>query len=147
MVGWQKSSCLTDAIKHPELTDLQTLLRTSDVVSLHCPLTTENTGLINGLRLAWMKPTAYLINTARGPLIDESALAEALREGRLAGAALDVLATEPPRADNPLLSAPNCLVTPHIAWATRTARERLMRTVVENVRAFIAGRPTNVVNN
>ena len=131
----------------PELTNLETLLRTSDVVSLHCPLTAANAGLINAERLAWMKPTAFLINTARGPLIDEPALAEALNEGCLAGAGLDVLSVEPPHPDNPLLTAPNCLVTPHIAWATKAARKRLMHTVADNVRAFLAGQPRNVVNS
>ena len=127
--------------------NLENLLKTSDVVSLHCPLTAGNTGLINAERLAWMKPSAYLINTARGPLIDESALAEALSKGRLAGAGLDVLSVEPPLPDNPLLTAPNCLITPHIAWATKAARQRLMQTVVDNVRAFLAGQPENVVNS
>jgi glycerate dehydrogenase len=118
----------------------------SDVVSLHCPLTKENTGMVNARRLARMKPTAFLINTSRGPLVDEPALAEALDAGRLAGAGLDVLAVEPPVPDNPLLNAKNCFVTPHIAWATRSARSRLLDTVVENVRAFMDGKPQNVVN-
>ena len=137
---------VADATRHPELTDLETLLRASDVVSLHCPLTPENQGLINAERLALMKPSAFLLNTARGPLVDERALADALNAGRLAGAALDVLAVEPPRPDNPLLTARNCLVTPHIAWATRAARSRLMETAVANVRAFLGGKPENVVN-
>ena len=93
-----------------------------------------------------MKPTAYLINTGRGPLIDEAALARALDADRLAGAGLDVLSTEPPPADNPLLRAKNCCITPHIAWATAAARRRLLDTVVSNVRAFLAGEPQNVVN-
>ncbi len=131
---------------HPELTDLETLLRQSDVVSLHCPLTPENTKLINAARLAMMKPTAFLLNTARGPLVDEEALANALNAGKLAGAGLDVLAVEPPGPENPLLHAKNCLVTPHISWATRAARSRLLNTAVDNVRAFLAGTPQNVVN-
>lgn len=126
--------------------DLKTLLRASDVVSLHCPLTEQTRNLVNVERLAWLKPTAFLLNTSRGPLIDESALADALNSGRLAGAALDVLAGEPPRADNPLLTARHCLITPHHAWATRAARRRLMNTVVENVRAFLNGQPQNIVN-
>ena len=128
------------------MVDLDTLFRNSDVVSLHCPLTADNKGLMNALRLNQMKPTAFLINTSRGQLVDEAALAEALNAGRLAGAGLDVLSTEPPRADNPLLTARNCHVTPHLAWATKAARERLLATAVANLRAFLAGQPTNVVN-
>lgn len=129
-----------------EFADLDTLLTRSDVVSLHCPLTAENKGFINAARLARMKPGAFLINTGRGPLLDEQAVAEALNSGRLGGAGLDVLAVEPPRADNPLLTARNCLITPHIAWASRAARTRLMDAVVANVRAFLDGSPRNVVN-
>lgn len=125
--------------------DLEELLRTSDVVSLHCPLTPETDKLINAERLALMKPGAYLINTGRGQLIDEPALAEALKQKRLAGAGLDVLSVEPPPGSNPLLTAPNCFVTPHIAWATRAARQRLLDTVIANVRAFVEGSPQNVV--
>jgi glycerate dehydrogenase len=124
---------------------LEELFRTSDVVSLHCQLTPETHKLVNAERLALMKPTAFLLNTSRGPLIDELALADALNADRLAGAALDVLSVEPPPAGNPLLTAKNCLITPHIAWATRAARARLLRIAVENVRAFLAGRPVNVV--
>jgi len=124
---------------------LDRLFRESDVVSLHCPLTPETEGLVDAQRLALMKATAFLINTSRGPVIDEPALADALNAGRLAGAGLDVLATEPPPPDHPLLTARNCFITPHCAWATRAARGRLMKTVVENVRAFLAGRPQNVV--
>lgn len=124
---------------------LDQLFSESDVVSLHCPLTRETKHLVNAPRLALMKPTAFLLNTSRGPLIDEAALAEALNSGRIAAAALDVLSTEPPPADNPLLTAKNCLITPHNAWAMRAARARLMKTSVENVRAFLAGTPQNVV--
>jgi glycerate dehydrogenase len=126
--------------------DLETVFRESDVLSLHCPLTPETEGLISAKRLAAMKPTAFLINTSRGPVVRERDLAEALNSGRIAGAGVDVLSTEPPKADNPLLGAKNCIITPHVAWATRAARERLMRTVVENVRAFVAGRPQSVVS-
>lgn len=125
---------------------LETLLRTSDIVSLHCPLTPQTQKLINAERLAWMKPSAFLLNTSRGPLVDEAALAEALNSGRLAGAGLDVLSVEPPPASNPLLQAKNCLITPHNAWATRAARLRLMQVAVDNVGAFLAGKPKNVVN-
>jgi glycerate dehydrogenase len=126
--------------------DLETLFRTSDVVSLHCPLTPLTKNLVNAERLAWMKPSAFLLNTSRGPLIDEPALAAALNAGRLAGAGLDVLSVEPPPAENPLLPARNCIITPHNAWGTRAARSRLLRVAVDNVRAFLAGQPQNVVN-
>ena len=135
---------LTYSRKQP-VAEMETLFRRSDIISLHCPLTPQTEHLVNEKRLAWMKPTAFLLNTSRGPLIDESALAKALNEGRIAGAGLDVLAVEPPTADNPLLRAKNCLITPHIAWATRAARSRLMEAVVENVRAFLAGESKNVV--
>jgi glycerate dehydrogenase len=124
---------------------LDELFRRGDIVSLHCPLTPATEGLVNAARLASMKPTAFLVNTSRGPLVVESDLAAALDAGKLAGAALDVLAKEPPAADNPLLSAKNCLITPHHAWATRAARQRLLNVVVENLRAFLAGTPQNVV--
>jgi glycerate dehydrogenase len=133
---------------HPgvEFVGLEDIFRRSDVVSLHCPLTAENKGMVNAARLNLMKKTAFLINTSRGPLVDEAALAEALNSGRIAGAGADVLAIEPPRADNPLLKAKNCHITPHIAWATAAARARLMKTAIANVQAFLAGRPQNVVN-
>jgi glycerate dehydrogenase len=131
---------------HVEFLDLETLFRRSDVISLHCPLTAETKHLVNAERLSWMKPTAFLLNTSRGPLIDEPALAKALNSDRIAGAGLDVLAQEPPPADNPLPRAKNCLITPHIAWATRAARSRLMQVAVANVRAFLQGKPQNVVN-
>jgi len=128
------------------MADLETVLRESDVVTLHCPLTPETRGLIDARRLATMKPTAFLINTARGPLVVEADLAAALDAGRLAGAGLDVLSVEPPPADNPLLGARNCIVTPHQAWATPDARRRLIAVTAENLRAFATGRPRNVVN-
>ena len=125
--------------------DLDTLFATSDVVSLHCPLTPTTRHLVNRERIAMMKPTAILINTSRGPLVDERELALALHEGRIAAAGVDVLEQEPPPFDCPLLSAPNCYFTPHIAWATREARERLMDVVVANVKAFLDGTPQNNV--
>jgi len=128
---------------------LDELFASSDVVSLHCPLTEGpggTRGLINAERLAKMKRSAILINTGRGPLIDEPALAAALRAGQIAGAGLDVLSAEPPPADNPLLTAPNCVITPHVAWASVEARRRLMATAAENLRRFLAGSPVNVVN-
>jgi glycerate dehydrogenase len=137
-------ACDPMAAGDPVLVDLDTLLAEADVVSLHSPLTPENRGLINAATIAKMKPGTFLINTARGPLVNEADLATALHEGTLAGAALDVLSKEPPE-DNPLLRAPNCLVTPHIAWATKEARARLMRIAADNLAAFLAGRPLNVV--
>jgi len=130
----------------PACVDLDTLFRESDVVSLHCPLTPETKGLVDERRLALMKPTAFLVNTARGPLVDEGALAAALNAGRIAGAGLDVLAVEPPPASNPLLAARNCVITPHVAWATRDARRRLIDVTAANLAAFAAGQPQNVVN-
>ena len=126
--------------------ELDQLFRECDVVSLHCPLTPDTKGLVNAERLQLMKPTAILINTARGPLVDEAALAHALNQGKLAAAGLDVLSQEPPKADNPLLTARNCYLTPHIAWGSTAARQRLMQTLVENIKSYLDGRPVNVVN-
>jgi glycerate dehydrogenase len=129
-----------------ECVPLEHLLESSDVVSLHCPLTNETQGLINAATLAHMKPTAFLINTSRGPLLNESDLAVALNAGWIAGAGLDVLAKEPPSANHPLVTARNCIITPHVAWATTAARSRLLAAAVGNVQAFLAGRPQNVVS-
>jgi glycerate dehydrogenase len=123
------------------------LFAEADVISLHCPLTADNAQFVDRALLARVKPSALLLNTARGGLIDEAALAEALAEGRLAGAAVDVLSSEPPRADNPLLGAPRCIITPHMAWASLPARRQLMATTVRNVEAFLAGKPINVVSD
>jgi len=128
------------------VTDVDALFRGSDVVSLHCPLTESTRGLVQRERLAAMKAGALLVNTARGALIDEAALAWALEAEVIAGAALDVLCVEPPPPDHPLLSAPRCLVTPHQAWTSRAARERLLAVTAENVAGLITGRPQNVVN-
>jgi glycerate dehydrogenase len=125
---------------------LEDVFRRSDVVSLHCPLTPQTKNIVNKQRLALMKKTAFLINISRGPIVDEQALAQALNNEKIAGAGLDVLSSEPPEKDNPLLKAKNCFITPHIAWATRSARERLLKVVVDNVAAFLAGKPKNVVN-
>lgn len=125
---------------------LDALLAKADVISLHCPLTEETTGIINRDTIKKMKDGSMILNTARGPLIDEEALRDALNGGKLAGAALDVVSVEPIRADNPLLSAKNCVITPHIAWASKESRGRLMDIAVDNLRAFLGGEPQNVVN-
>jgi glycerate dehydrogenase len=125
---------------------LEELLRRSDVISLHCPLTPETRGIINSERLKLMKKEAFLVNTSRGPLIVEEDLALALQNEQIGGAGLDVLTVEPPHENNPLFKAPNCYITPHIAWAARAARMRLLKATVENVRAFVAGKPQNVVS-
>jgi glycerate dehydrogenase len=126
--------------------EVDELLAHSDVVSLHCPLLPQTQGIINARSLAMMKPSAFLINTSRGPLVVEQDLADALNSGRLAGAAVDVLSTEPPAAENPLLRAKNCIVTPHIAWATKEARTRLLESAIANLQAFVDGHPIKVVN-
>ena len=129
-----------------ELVGLDELFRESDAVSLHCPLTEETREIIDAASLAKMKPTAYLINTGRGGLVAEQDLADALNNEKLAGAAVDVLSSEPPKADNPLLTAKNCLITPHIAWALRESRQRLLHMVADNIAAFQQGKPTNAVS-
>jgi glycerate dehydrogenase len=130
----------------PPRVSLDQLFGESDVVSLHCPLNADTQQLVSEARLSSMKPTSFLINTARGGLIDEAALRSALDRGVLAGAALDVLSSEPPRADNPLLQAKHCVITPHVAWTSLAARQRLLAITVENVRSILAGRPIHVVN-
>jgi len=126
-------------------TTIPELFARADVISLHCPLTADNAGFVNRDLLRRAKPSALLINVARGGLVDEAALAEALNAGCVAGAAVDVVSVEPMRAENPLRGARNCIITPHIAWASLAARRRLMATTVKNVEAFIAGQPINVV--
>ncbi|MCR5696583.1 MAG: D-2-hydroxyacid dehydrogenase [Marinilabiliaceae bacterium] len=121
------------------------LFRTSDVVSLHCPLCDDTRHIINAQALSLMKRSAILINCGRGPLVDEDALSRALKNGQIQAACLDVLSSEPPKADNPLLELENCYITPHIAWASKEARERLMTIATNNVRCFISGKPVNVV--
>ena len=129
-----------------EYVDLDTLYARADVVTLHCNLTPENTGMINKDSIAKMKDGVILINNARGQLISEQDVADALNSGKMAAAGLDVVYTEPIRPDNPLLGAKNCILTPHISWAPKESRQRIMDTTVENVRAFLAGAPVNVVN-
>lgn len=125
---------------------LDELFRQADVIALTCPLTPETQQLVSSARLALVKPSCLLLNTARGGLVDEAALSAALAQGKLAGAALDVLSTEPPSAENPLLRAPNCVITPHVAWSSLPARQRLLAISVDNVRAILAGSPIHVVN-
>jgi len=141
-----------DEVVHPELetpsikyAPLDEVLTKSDVVSLHCPLFPSTQGLINKDTISKMKDNAMLINTSRGPLIVEQDLADALNSGKLAGAALDVVSSEPIRPDNPLLKAKNCIITPHISWAPKESRQRLMDIAVENLKAFLNGTPQNVV--
>lgn len=129
-----------------EFVELEELLKNSDVISLHCPLTPETTGLVNAEFLSKMKKSAYLINTSRGPVVNEADLAEALNKGVIAGAGVDVLSCEPPKADNPLLKSEKCFITPHIAWASLEARTRLMNIFKSNVEGFLNGNEINVVN-
>ena len=126
--------------------DVDELMAAADVVSLHCPLLPQTRGIVNASSLSKMRPGSFLINTSRGPLVVEQDLADALNDSRLAGAAVDVLSSEPPPLDNPLLRAKNCIVTPHIAWATKEARIRLIESAAANLRGFLDGRPVNVVN-
>jgi glycerate dehydrogenase len=124
---------------------MEELYREADVISLHCPLTDANCGMINRLTIEQMKPTAFLINTSRGRLVVEEDLAAALNHGRIAGAAMDVLVVEPPMANNPLLGARNCIITPHMAWGTVEARRRIIQIAEDNLRSFLAGTPKNMV--
>jgi glycerate dehydrogenase len=140
--------------KHPErdrmdgvsFTDIESLFRQADIVSLHCPLNEDNQRFLNGKLLSMMKPSSFIINVSRGALVNEDDLAYALNNIKIAGAALDVLSVEPPRADNPLLTARNCIITPHQAWAAQASRSRLLNIAVSNLRAFLNGHPQNVVS-
>jgi len=134
-----------DSMEAVDFSDETTCFQEADFVSLHCPLNNQNKEFVNRKLLETMKPSAYLINTSRGPLINENDLADALNNNIIAGAGLDVLSSEPPAPDNPLLNAKNCLITPHIAWATFEARSRLMQVLTDNISAFINGNPVNVV--
>jgi glycerate dehydrogenase len=127
--------------------DMQELFSTADVISLHCPLTDNTKHLINADTIELMKKTAIVINTGRGPLVDDEAVADALVHGRLAAFCADVLTNEPPSITNPLLKLPNAFITPHIAWATKEARTRLLQVAVDNLRSFVDGKPQNVINN
>lgn len=129
-----------------EFTTPDDLYSRADVISLHCPLTADNTGMINREAIAKMKDGVIIINNSRGPLINENDLAQALKEGKVAAAAVDVVSGEPIRADNPLLAAPNCLITPHISWAPKESRQRIMEGTAQNIAAFLSGNPIHVVN-
>lgn len=132
--------------KNAQFVDIDTLLKNSDIVTCHCPLTEETKGLINKENLSKMKKSAILINTSRGPVIDEQALANALNKGDITAAGLDVLETEPAKESNPLLNAKNCFITPHIAWAAKETRQRLLTILEENIVAYLNGNPQNIVN-
>ncbi len=146
IVAHSRSSKPGTAQGSTKFVELDELLKVSDFVSLHCPLTPQTEKMVNKEFISKMKPSAFLVNTSRGPVIDEVALAEALKSGKLAGAGVDVLSTEPPAADNPLLSCENCTVTPHVAWAGFETRTRLIEILKGNIKAFIDGEPRNVVN-
>ena len=144
---FQNRSVKRDVPEYFKQCSLDETLRQSDVLSINCPLTVENQGFINKDALSVMKPTAILINTGRGPLINEQDLADALNSGKIAAAGLDVLSEEPPQANNPLFKANNCFITPHIAWATKEARTRLMQLAASNLKAFLNGMPEHVITN
>ena len=135
-----------DSSINAKLTDFNTILCESDIITCHCPLTPETKKMINSETITKMKDGVIFINTSRGPVVDQQALANALNSGKIKGAGLDVLETEPPKADNPLLSADNCYITPHIAWAAKETRKRLLDILESNLKAYLNGTPKNVVN-
>ena len=145
VIAYNRSQC-EEGKSIGSYVNLDELLASSDIISLHCPLTSENTGMINAQTIAKMKDGAILITTARGPLIDESALAAALESGKLRGAACDVISAEPMAENNPLKAAPNCIVTPHMAWAPIESRKRIQECTDRSIQAFLAGSPINTVN-
>ena len=145
VIAYNRSQC-TEGKAIGSYVNLEELLSTADVISLHCPLTAENTGMINSETIAKMKDGAILINTARGPLIDEAAVAKALACGKLRAAACDVVSAEPMAENNPLITAPNCIVTPHMAWAPIESRMRIQDCTERSIQAFLAGSPINTVN-
>ena len=145
VIAYNRSQC-EEGLAIGRYVNLEELLANSDVISLHCPLTAENTGLISKSAIEKMKDGAILINTARGPLLDEQAVADALVNGKLRGAACDVVSAEPMKKDNPLRTAPNCIVTPHMAWAPKESRQRIADCTEKSIRAFMDGNPINTVN-
>lgn len=145
VIGYDKVETDRSRLRNFRWVTVNQLLEQSDVVSIHCPLFPDTKGLINKERLGRMKKTSFLLNTSRGPVIVDEDLAEALNNGTIAGAGIDVLSVEPPPHDNPLFTAKNCIITPHIAWATKEARTRLMNMAVSNLEAFLDGRPVNTV--
>lgn len=145
VLAYNRSRC-PEGEEIGQYVDLDTLLANSHIVSLHCPLSAENTGLINAATIAKMKDGAILLNTARGPLLNEQDVTDALRSGKLRGAAMDVVSKEPMTRDNPLLTAPNCIITPHMAWAPIEARQRIIDCTVNSIRGFLDGKPVNTVN-
>ncbi len=145
ILGFSRTKTDQSHRKNFKWVELPELLAHSDVISIHCPLTPETKGLINEKNLSLMKSSAFLINTSRGPIINDEDLANALNKGVIAGAGIDVLSQEPPKADNPLFTAKNCLITPHIGWATKEARSRMMKITIDNLTAFQAGNPVNLV--
>lgn len=145
VVAYNRSRC-AEGETIGEYVSLETLLQTADVISLHCPLTEVNTGLINAKTLSMMKDGVILLNTARGPLLDEQAVADALASGKLRGAAMDVVSKEPMEHTNPLLTAPNCIITPHMAWAPTESRQRILECTANSIAAFLNGSPINTVN-
>ena len=146
VIGYSRTQTDQSHRKNFKWASIPDLLVASDVVSIHCPLTAETKGLINRENLQKMKNAAFLINTSRGPIVVDEDLAEALNNGTIAGAGIDVLSVEPPQKDNPLFTAENCIITPHIAWASKEARTRLLAIALENISAYITGNPTNIVN-
>ena len=145
VIAYNRSRC-PEGEEIGQYVNLETLLTTADIISLHCPLTDENAGLINAQTLSLMKDGAILLNTARGPLLDEQAVADALVSGKLRGAAVDVVSREPMARNNPLLTAPNCIITPHMAWAPTESRQRILECTARSIAAFLDGKPINTVN-
>ena len=145
VIAYSRSSC-PEGAAIADYVELDTLLHSSDVISIHCPLFPETEGIINAAAIEKMKDGVLILNTSRGPLIDEEALCAALHSGKVQGAAVDVVSREPILAENPLLTAPNCIITPHMAWAQGEARQRIIDITAENIKAFLEGSPQNVVN-